>query len=492
MFSAIIFLEHHNDPIANSIIEKNLSLLKSEYQCGAVCYEADNDSNLAKETKEWEDSVNINNEMKNKAQTQGVPTHAKKEYEAYAARFDSDEAHLNLLKAIRTNNIAYQGIDNNLGDLRNDPNFNRLEHDKEREKIMAKYLIDMRKKYKFFVAIMGFGHGPNVQKLLKEGMPDLKKDDFIFVSLISRNCNDDPRVTSMQLNQSASLFSFSSLFPLGVKFVDLRNVKDQNNIKHIKPFIMTKYNELDKPESAVLYEQVKQALGNKSEESLLLKIQNGEYSVALRNACNKKLFEIIPIILNYKDSLGIDINEQSSNGNTALDWLIESKNVSDQLQKDKVIELMREKGAYTQKELEKKELEKKEPSISNNNIFSSKSEDVITTNTKIIEEKLEHEIEKIINNNEKFKSILGQIKNHDYGLALRNACNQNALELIKIILRFKDSLSIDLNGQSKNGNTALDWLEATKDESEEKKKVIELMKQAGALCKTDLQKKKKI
>lgn len=50
-------------------------------------------------------------------------------------------------------------------------------------------------------------------------------------------------------------------------------------------------------------------------------IAKSQYEVALRNACSQNIFAAIEFILRHKDTLQININSTSSNGNTALDWL---------------------------------------------------------------------------------------------------------------------------------------------------------------------------
>lgn len=50
-------------------------------------------------------------------------------------------------------------------------------------------------------------------------------------------------------------------------------------------------------------------------------IYKGSYSLAFRNACATKSYSLINAMLPYLDSLAIDINETSTNGNTCLDWL---------------------------------------------------------------------------------------------------------------------------------------------------------------------------
>lgn len=60
-------------------------------------------------------------------------------------------------------------------------------------------------------------------------------------------------------------------------------------------------------------------------------------------------------------------------------------------------------------------------------------------------------------------SLLEAIGARDYALALRKACAVGNLVFVKIILKYKNSLSININEQStKNRFTALDWITAAK------------------------------
>lgn len=75
-------------------------------------------------------------------------------------------------------------------------------------------------------------------------------------------------------------------------------------------------------EAASLIEVIRPLLHSaKCERLILTKLNNGEYACALRNACNQREFSIINAILAFSEKLKIDINQSSTNGNTALDWL---------------------------------------------------------------------------------------------------------------------------------------------------------------------------
>jgi len=65
----------------------------------------------------------------------------------------------------------------------------------------------------------------------------------------------------------------------------------------------------------------------------------------------------------------------------------------------------------------------------------------------------------------------------DYSHALRKACAIGNLIFVKIILKHKQSLDININKQSaKNGFTALDWINADKKTDElTKERIISLL-----------------
>ncbi|HIF0233391.1 TPA: class I SAM-dependent methyltransferase [Legionella pneumophila] len=76
--------------------------------------------------------------------------------------------------------------------------------------------------------------------------------------------------------------------------------------------------------------------------------------------------------------------------------------------------------------------------------------------------KLVLELEQVCKNKEAYLSFFDAIKVKDYGLALRKASAVAQLDFVKIILKYRTSLNIQVDGQSKNGYTALDWINSNK------------------------------
>ena len=79
-------------------------------------------------------------------------------------------------------------------------------------------------------------------------------------------------------------------------------------------------------------------------------------------------------------------------------------------------------------------------------------------------------------------SLLEAASNRDYALALRKACAVGNLLLIKSILKYKNSLDININLPSAtNGFTALDWINASqKVDFLTKERIISLLLRNGA------------
>lgn len=53
---------------------------------------------------------------------------------------------------------------------------------------------------------------------------------------------------------------------------------------------------------------------------IITALNEGKHGLVFRKACNEKLYPLIEGMLNYHVELSINLNEKSSNGNTALDW----------------------------------------------------------------------------------------------------------------------------------------------------------------------------
>ncbi|MGL6029879.1 MAG: hypothetical protein ACRC0M_08880 [Legionella sp.] len=66
------------------------------------------------------------------------------------------------------------------------------------------------------------------------------------------------------------------------------------------------------------------AINAKINAGIIKSIENKQYTLALRKASGIGQIELMRTLLNYKESLNIDINEPSpSSGKTALDWAVE-------------------------------------------------------------------------------------------------------------------------------------------------------------------------
>lgn len=91
-------------------------------------------------------------------------------------------------------------------------------------------------------------------------------------------------------------------------------------------------------------------------------------------------------------------------------------------------------------------------------------------------------VKKLVGAKQDFAPLMQAILNKNYGLALRRVCVVGHIELIKIILSFKEQLGFDINEPSKTGEkTALDWLEAASLDSNNKKAGIDLLVKTGAV-----------
>ncbi|TAL66429.1 MAG: ankyrin repeat domain-containing protein [Legionella sp.] len=77
--------------------------------------------------------------------------------------------------------------------------------------------------------------------------------------------------------------------------------------------------------------------------------------------------------------------------------------------------------------------------------------------------------------NDTFMDTLETKKN--YSLALRNACAWGKPGLIKLFIKFSDSLVMDFTAVSSNGNTALKWFEDSTASSNDKKEIGALLKE---------------
>lgn len=74
--------------------------------------------------------------------------------------------------------------------------------------------------------------------------------------------------------------------------------------------------------------------------------------------------------------------------------------------------------------------------------------------------------------------------NRNYSLALRNACSWGKGALVKLIARYSDTLPIDFNQASSNGNTPLVWFETSTANAAEKNEISALLKEKMQLEKS--------
>ncbi|MEI6094255.1 MAG: hypothetical protein WCR08_02125 [Gammaproteobacteria bacterium] len=72
-------------------------------------------------------------------------------------------------------------------------------------------------------------------------------------------------------------------------------------------------------ESMLLQTMIQQI--DPSKTDIIQNLKDEKYALALRKACGVKLYPFIMMMLDYVDELSIELNEKSSNGMTALDWL---------------------------------------------------------------------------------------------------------------------------------------------------------------------------
>lgn len=86
-------------------------------------------------------------------------------------------------------------------------------------------------------------------------------------------------------------------------------------------------------------------------DEILESISKQDYSQAFRKACAYGAAKVIHIFLEHKSLLNnFDINEPSSNGNTALDWINKAPGMNMEIKKSLVNELLRS-GALTGQQL---------------------------------------------------------------------------------------------------------------------------------------------
>lgn len=104
-----------------------------------------------------------------------------------------------------------------------------------------------------------------------------------------------------------------------------------------------------------------------------------------------------------------------------------------------------------------------------------------------------NEIKKYCKGINGLETVIDAVEKKTYDLALRKACNEGMLKIAEIILSFQPTLPININGQSTNGNTALDWAQTSgKMDEIVRDKLCKLLIDAGAVNKTNLDSLKKV
>lgn len=86
-------------------------------------------------------------------------------------------------------------------------------------------------------------------------------------------------------------------------------------------------------------------IDNKRAKQLLMKAyEESDWSLLLRRACAGGQLQVVKLLLSDKDYFVIDINKESSNGNTALDWAYKLKASAS---RDALIDLLLRNGAQS-------------------------------------------------------------------------------------------------------------------------------------------------
>lgn len=85
------------------------------------------------------------------------------------------------------------------------------------------------------------------------------------------------------------------------------------------------------------------------------------------------------------------------------------------------------------------------------------------------------------------QNYVHMFEQREYGKVLRNAALTLDKDLVVLLLRVRDQIALDVNGQSSNGNTALDWaLETRSDHQQLMVEVTGILVRAGGLTKDQL------
>lgn len=235
------------------------------------------------------------------------------------------------------------------------------------------------------------------------------------------------------------------------------------------------------------------AKNNNQYATVMDALQTGEFNLALRRASHANFYDAIRLLLAHAKDLKLDVNDPSKNGNRALDWLLENKESS--VEKEEIIQLLKSKGALTKNEVEKSEQIKssnKEQitgSVADSGLFKSNQEDyakkLLADMESMLEKNTSHYPQTKISDIQ--KNILPAIKNNDFGLALRKACAGGLLEVVILIMKYKDTLPhFNINEPSKaNGKTALNWAYENGN-SKDHAEIIKILEANGAKKQADL------
>ena len=96
-----------------------------------------------------------------------------------------------------------------------------------------------------------------------------------------------------------------------------------------------------------------------------------------------------------------------------------------------------------------------------------------------IEKKLLRQIQETTQKKER-NSLSDALEKKDYSLMLRRACAYGNLKVVKLLLKHKSQLYIDISATFSNGKAALDWLNSSTASSEIKNNITNLLNEDSA------------
>jgi hypothetical protein len=141
-------------------------------------------------------------------------------------------------------------------------------------------------------------------------------------------------IEQQKLQAKIGVLCDQSWTPAGKNLKKLREAKMDSSALKLQGF----FKQITHPD-AVLLRKAKKIC--KADFYLLIKQR--KYSLLLRKACNEINLPLIGLLLKYRDKINIQINECSSNGNSALDWINQAKGHPLILQK--AVQLLTDAGA---------------------------------------------------------------------------------------------------------------------------------------------------